>query len=178
MKRKSSKKSTVRSPRSKPAPTAGTTKAKQADKEFEVALSFRSGDEVRTTAFRLSDRTLYPETKRWTYVLRNRDRLSDASRKGTASVDLDRLAALFVPVSNPNAGRDDLEALLRAISGAGVVEVVLPWLADQEETGYAARLFPWEMVLTFLTRQYREAGQSLTVVRRVAVDAGTPTEAP
>lgn len=170
MKTKPPKKSAAAAPPdSKSAPATATTEGERAEKEFALALRFRPGADIRTETFRLSDRRLYPETKRWTYVLRNRERLGDAGRKETASVELDRLAGLFVPESNPKATKADLDALLREIAGAGLVEVVLPWVDDKEETGYAARLFPWEMVLSFLTRPHRETGQNLTVVRQLAI---------
>lgn len=58
-------------------------------------------------------------------------------------------------------------ASLQAIAGAGLVEVSIPFQA--EEIGWATRILPWEFVLTAATKRYRS--RPLLVTRHLAVPA-------
>jgi hypothetical protein len=135
---------------------------------YKIKLRFWLNGELREEAFEVDDNTLYPEAKRWNYVVRNRERLSDRGRESSSDVAVDRLAEIFGGKSDGQTAKVRLNDLLRDIARAGLVEVSVPGDRGQyDAAGYAARVFPWEMVLTFLTWTHRTSGEGLTVVRHL-----------
>jgi hypothetical protein len=95
----------------------------------------------------------------WPQILRNRDRWKDL---GPDAFDLAERV------------RDDLASMgltdgqLEAIADAGLVEVGMPY--REEETGWEARVFPWEAILSAATKPMR-GDQPLCVVRHLRIDA-------
>jgi hypothetical protein len=64
--------------------------------------------------------------------------------------------------------------ILQQIATQGVVEVSIPY--EAEEIGWAARILPWEFVLTAATRRHRKG--PLLVVRHLNVSNPPPKRAP
>jgi hypothetical protein len=166
--------------RKKKAPARRVTKVavSAAPPSYEITARYEIDGKRQERSFRVNDKRIYQEAQRWNYVLRNRARMTDFGREKMSQVALERFAEIFSDTSS-SRGPAELEALVREIANAGVVELDLPgW--DPLGLGYAVRVFPWELVISLLTRPYRTAGQKLTVVRRLIVplQAAARTGAP
>ncbi|HSW06716.1 hypothetical protein [Aquabacterium sp.] len=105
--------------------------------------------------------SLAAEARRWSYVLRSRERWRD-SADALAMHQRDAMATL-------NAFGLD-EAAVREMAVAGHLVVEMPY--EVENVGWDGRTFPWEFVLSRATRPFRRGGPQLTVMRHLAVDAG------
>lgn len=65
----------------------------------------------------------------------------------------------------------------KAIAESEIVEVSIPFTVESH--GWASRIYPWEWALSRLTKAFRRADQSLTVVRHLDVrGAASPQRAP
>ncbi|MBI5255100.1 MAG: hypothetical protein HY855_01270, partial [Burkholderiales bacterium] len=106
--------------------------------------------------------SLAGEARRWSYVLRSRERWRD-SAEVLALHQRDAMATL-------NAF-GLAEAAVRSIAVAGHVVVEMPWI--EEGIGWAGRIFPWEFVLSRATRPFRSGGPQLTVMRHLRFSAST-----
>ena len=80
------------------------------------------------------------------YVARNRRRW-----RGLDPMTRDLVAEQFTPDQ------------LKAIAHAQVAEISMPFTKESE--GWASRVYPWEWVLSRLTKPYRSTDQPLTVRR-------------
>jgi hypothetical protein len=89
----------------------------------------------------------------WSYIVRNRHRWSgrESLIEQQAKRAQDLLQQQF------GISQEDLGA----IAGAAVAQVMIPY--ERESTGWEARVFPWEFVLSAATRNLRK--KSLTVLR-------------
>ncbi|HEU0146414.1 MAG TPA: hypothetical protein VFR21_06005 [Bradyrhizobium sp.] len=90
----------------------------------------------------------------WSYVVRSRGRWQedDNARNALLAEALRRFGELGLG-----------ESQLQAIAAAGIVEVSIPY--DDEGTGWAPRILPWEFLLSEATRRFRE--RPLVVVRHL-----------
>ncbi|MCS3895015.1 hypothetical protein M2171_004148 [Bradyrhizobium japonicum USDA 38] len=144
---------------------ASTNEASQHDRAstgIELRIPGKSFPLLPTAPARLS---FY-----WSYVVRSRGRWQDdlSVRKGLIDEALRRFQELGLT--------DDA---LAEIAQTGTVEICMPY-AD-EDGGWAARILPWEFLLTEATRSRRD-GRPLTVVRhlnssRAGPPRGTPNSA-
>lgn len=162
----------ARKPRRNPPPPQATFAPPPAPAQgasYEVKLSFRVDGQLRKETFLLDDRRLYPEAKRWNYVVRNRERLTDQGRASSSEAAITRLADVLGAVAESAQATSSFDGLLHDMARAGLVEVTIPGDGGRADApGYAARVFPWEMVITFLTWRYRTPEQRLAVVRHIA----------
>ncbi|MFN8582635.1 MAG: hypothetical protein U0163_16875 [Gemmatimonadaceae bacterium] len=111
-----------------------------------------------TTPFPLHvDQSLQEIAWRWNYVLRNRKRWT--SRGEASQRQRDELQSLVAEFGLQPAD-------LAAIADAGLVEVSMPFV--REEEGWEYRIFPWEYALAAATRERRHAlKKDFTVVRHL-----------
>ncbi|MVT49205.1 CHAT domain-containing protein [Bradyrhizobium yuanmingense] len=102
----------------------------------------------------------------WSYVVRSRGRWQDdlTVRKDLIDEALRRFHELGLT-----------DAALAEIAEAGTVEISMPY-AD-EDGGWAARILPWEFLLTEATRSRRD-GRPLTVVRHLHSSRAGPRRGP
>jgi hypothetical protein len=112
---------------------------------------------LQVLALTVDDRSFYPEVQRWRYVVANRRRITRATRE-TLADDVARWLA-----GQSSQALDIVERHLRAMAGARLVEVLMPF--EREDQGWAARLFPWETTLALATRPSRNETEPFTVVR-------------
>lgn len=159
--------SAARATRGAPAPrrpaaatrrAAARPRARAADLlPYAITLNLAGGDPVvvRPRA------TLQRAAMQWRYIVRNRARWTGAGKR-------DELAARGEALMN-DLGFDD-EALDR-VAAARVVEVGIPYAS--EASGWEARIFPWEYLLSAATRR-RRGGARLTVMRRLEVRGARP----
>ncbi len=147
------KKSVVRKPR--PATTLAE------ERTYEVVLRT---DGARITATG-TERGLYPKAVAWNRILS-----FDPGRQSNVEQDKRSLRATgrktFLDLAR--SGHIDptaAEAFIQAAAQSGRVQVEMEW--EQEDFGYAARVFPWEAIIALATKQQREAlgGKDLVVVR-------------
>lgn len=133
-------------------------------------VRLRAGGQVFKLEASAKGRSFASEALRWGYVLRARARWSDSGEaRARHEQEAVRTLASF------GLGR---RALI-AIAKAGRVVVHMDY--REEAQGWAARIFPWEYVLSGATRQYRtDPGPGFVVLRelvRVEKIAGTePTQ--
>lgn len=102
--------------------------------------------------------TLAAEARRWSHVMRSRERWRD-SDEVLALHQRDAMATL-------NAFGVD-EAAIKEMALAGHLVVELPY--EQESQGWEGRTFPWEFVLSRATRPFRHGGPQLTVMRHLPI---------
>ncbi|HEV7843371.1 MAG TPA: hypothetical protein VGO69_06720, partial [Pyrinomonadaceae bacterium] len=100
-------------------------------------------------------RELQRAAMQWTYVVRNRRRWVDSedSRMEQASRVRAHLEALGINDQN-----------LRELAKAGIIEVSVPF--TEENSGWEARIFPWEYLLSAATKLYRQ-DRPVTVIRHL-----------
>ncbi|MBN8505762.1 MAG: hypothetical protein J0L58_14945 [Burkholderiales bacterium] len=149
--------------RSKSAPPA----------QYTVHIAYRDeAGAVQRLPMHLDDAGFYADVQRWRYVMANRLRITGATRDALAA-DL----AAWLQQRCAMSDRQLFERHLRGMARASRIEVQIPFVS--EETGYAARLFPWESALTLLTRPLREQSDSQSVLRWLQVEgaAARGTEA-
>jgi hypothetical protein len=137
-------------------------------KKYDVHFRFGEG---RGVALAIDDKSFYPHVKRWQYVAANRQRMTDASRESLAEEVLHKVFYGFARESGT-----DMRAVANRMAQAGVVEVAMPW--QQEDLGWAARQFPWEMAVSLITRPYRKtSGRAFTVLRHLECANAQPARA-
>jgi hypothetical protein len=100
----------------------------------------------------------------WSYVVRNRQRWAGESGALSALTQraTEKLQQLGITVDN-----------LKALAESGIVEVRIPFLTEAE--GWAARILPWEYLLSAATLPYRNTG--LVVVRHLDNQSSPPPAA-
>jgi hypothetical protein len=103
----------------------------------------------------------------WTYVVRSRLRWAS-----TDAAKQQRMVAAKL-LDDMGVNRNELVDLARA----GVVEVATKWTGE-EESGWPARILPWEYVLTAATADLRGKDQPLTVIRHLDRGASSPALQP
>jgi hypothetical protein len=146
-----------KSPRAKTIPNAKPAAGKGVPER--AALEFRTSTQsypLKPADLPAWQKQLQRAAMEWTYVVRNRQRWRTEDRSAARIDDRARnqLRALGLT-----------DAALADIAESGVVEVVVPYTA--EESGWEARIFPWEFVLAGATRELRQ-GRALTVSRVLA----------
>src|SRR5262245_27434700 len=92
----------------------------------------------------------------WTYVVRNRRRW--AGREPLVEEQARRAEAVL----RETFGLTQTD--LKDLANARVAQVVIPY--EREEDDWAARVFPWEFVITAATQAYRW-GEPLTILRQL-----------
>ena len=123
---------------------------------YQLNIRFGNREEDSIT-IETDDRRFYPISEEWSYVVANRRRITDDSRATLSARLFWQLAKL-----TPNLSHDALRERIAAMPRAGLVEVEIPFEAEQ--VGWAARVFPWESVLALVTKPYR-GDKLITVVR-------------
>lgn len=148
------------SPPRRKAPARKTAVAPAAAPDgYLVHIAFRDEDgALQRLALRVDDHAFYADVQRWRYVVANRQRITRATRDGLSRELADWLRQRC-QLNDPVA----FERQLRAMARAPRLEVQIPF--EHESRGYAARLFPWESVLTLMTRPLRESADSQAVLR-------------
>lgn len=107
---------------------------------------------------------LYPVSRRWRYVMNNRRRATDDVLTELREESARQLLALGVN-----------QAGLQRLADADTIEVVIPY--DPKQDNWAARIVPWEQLLSLATWPHRD--RPLTVVRHLEIAArGESFEAP
>lgn len=101
----------------------------------------------------------------WTYVVANRLRISEDNRAELQRRALRDLQTLGVSTLD-----------LTRLAGSGIVEVSVPYWREAE--GWAARVCPWESILSLATKPLRKPDQHLTVVRHLRCTGGIAARAP
>jgi hypothetical protein len=151
---------------SKPARTKQRRPRKKAEQIVEpVAKSHGLDDRTvalnvpgeQLVSFTLSERRneLQRQALRWSYILRNRERWNTSDETRVRQLREMRDFARDQGVT---------PELARRIADAGMVEVDIPWVAEEQD--WELRVFPWEFMLSAVTREYR-GGRPLTVVRHL-----------
>ena len=97
----------------------------------------------------------------WSYVVRNRQRWAGEEEPLQALKSRAKEKLIDLGVS---------EAALRKIAEAGVVEIRIPFAS--EDVGWAARILPWEFLISAATLEYRDHG--LVVVRHLQKSRSGP----
>ncbi len=94
----------------------------------------------------------------WNFVVQNVKRYTGDSLKDLRMLSQERLAEMGV----------DREAL-KTFAEAGIVEIYIPYLEEKQD--WAARITPWESLLSLATKEWRgESGERrLTVIRHLDV---------
>lgn len=119
----------------------------------KVAITLRTKDGIAFTLH--SSKQLQRAAIQWTYVLRNRRRW--VAQESLRAEQSRRARELFDELG---VGEDEL----RHLAESDVVEVSVPFV--RETTGWEARIFPWEYMVTAVTREYR-GQRPMTVVRHL-----------
>src|SRR5262249_20057192 len=112
-------------------------------------------DVGETVSFTSSEK-LQEAAMKWRAVVRNRRRWADAKGTRKEKDDMAQAQLLMLGVSLAD---------LNKLAAARIVEVSVPF--TNERTGWEARVFPWEYVLSAAVRSLR-ASASITVVRHLA----------
>ena len=136
------------------------------DSKYTVAIRYRTQDGVQSLPLTTDDRSFFPYTQRWRYVVANRRRITPTTR-GSLVTDITQWLS---DVSGLPA--QQLEARVKAIARSDVVEVKIPY--SEERVGWSARVFPWENALGLLTRDYRDETAPFTIVRHLATEEAAP----
>jgi hypothetical protein len=130
---------------------------------YTVSFRWLSQGQVQTRSFITTDSELYSQTCYWSFVIANRRRLNAKAWDDLRDLGANEIRKLAKEVIDP--------AGLLQISQAGIVEVSIPY--QTESVGWAARVFPWEDVLTLITRKDRE-NRPLLVLRHLACQHQPP----
>lgn len=126
-------------------------------------------------AAKAQDRVLYPLTVAWNRVL-------DARESGKAGWHQTSKAALKQLAADGEVSPHLIDPFIKAAAKSGIVEVEMEWI--REDLGWAARLFPWETLLSMATKTERDRLQqpNFTVVRvlkrKANADAAAPAAGP
>jgi hypothetical protein len=140
-----------------PIPAETPSAPEVPSERYTIQLRYRLGDELRELHITINDRTFYPFVQRWRYVVANRRRITRDTRNELSSSILSWVRDLA------EVAPRDLEDRIKEMAAAAVVEVRIPYIT--EETGWAARLFPWESALWLLASVDRDDPSTFTVVR-------------
>jgi hypothetical protein len=111
----------------------------------------------------VTDNKLYPLACWWNDIVGNRQRMG---RKAEAKLKEEAVQQFVKLAFHSHMSQ------LEVIAAWDVIEVEIPWRS--ENVGWAARVFPWEDVLSMATKPYR-GSRCVTVVRYLNIKkAGTP----
>lgn len=130
-----------------------------------VTIRAASGQEFQIN----SSKALQQAAMKWSYVLRNRRRWIDLE---TTRAEQEKRA--LSQLNELGLDKDQI----RDLGQAGIIEVSIPYYS--EETGWEARVTPWEYLLTAATRSFRR-GKQLLIIRhldRVGQSAKKPAGKP
>lgn len=105
-----------------------------------------------------NDRRDYPMVAKWNYVVSKRLRLA-GQMADEDSEELETLIAEFLQpalkkMRDPEKRMAERRAFIAKLAEAEFIEVGMKFTS--EETGWAARLFPWENALSIVTRRLRK----------------------
>ncbi len=145
-----------------------TTAKPAAAKDTDYPLVFREGGGKTLEAITI-DRILYPKALAWIRLFSsNRDRVMDKEKEDQLWRDNGREAILQLAGEGEVAAAE-AEAFIVAAAASGVVQVEMKW--ERENLGYAARVFPWEALLSLATKQARKdlGKEEFIVVRMLRV---------
>ena len=106
----------------------------------------------------------------WTYVVGNRQRMSDEARQQLRNQSREHLLELGTQEDT----RADFLSFLQQVAERGVVEVSIPFTA--EDIGWEYRTVPWESLLSLATKQWR--GERHLVVVRHCIRPDLTSSAP
>jgi hypothetical protein len=149
------------------APTPTGVKAAQS---YTVQIRYLVNGVLKTMDFTTSDRSLYPMTQKWRYVVANRRRITRASQD-SLSEEIHTWMRTNFGIDTPN-----LESQIKDMSAAGLAEVRIPY--SDEDVGWAARVFPWESALWLLTRPLRGEADDFAAIRFLDTSLQPSSKAP
>ena len=143
-----SQRSSTRRP--KPAARPSANSPATSDELYQIVLRTR---EMHITA-NARDRELYPRAVTWNRLLtadRGRESTNSADRR--AWHDTGHQAIIELGGSG-DVNRSETDAFIASAAKCGEVQVEMEWVA--ENVGWAARVFPWESVISLATKSRRE----------------------
>lgn len=143
-----------------------SSKKKRSAGENDVpySLVFREAGGTSLTAT-VIDRILYPRALAWTRLLGpDRDRPMDKAKEDEVWRDNGRQAVMELATAG-DVSAEEAGKFISAAAASGVVQVEMNW--NSEETGWAARVFPWEALVALASKEERERTQAgaILVVR-------------
>jgi hypothetical protein len=102
-----------------------------------------------------NDRVLYPKAVAWNRLLSSDlGRQSDAEKEKHSWRASGKQTILDLARAG-NVTAEEAQTFINAAAESGRVQVELEW--ESEDVGYAARIFPWEALISLATKQLREA---------------------
>ncbi len=162
-------------------------------RQYIELRSLKDGEPKTIATIALDGETrtlLQKEAMRWRYIVRQRSRWSqdDSSRSNIEASALSTLNSLGVTNKMLELIAVDLSTINENVTDAEnvrIIEVAIPWTqstlaaetsdgprteADVEtlDADWAARIMPWEHLITAATKRYRR-GRKMVVVRRLVV---------
>lgn len=134
---------------------------------YEILLRTRDS-EVKIT---VHDRELYPHAVGLNRMFSGDQRRQPPNKEEDVEWGAFGLESICALAQRGGAAARDVRAFLRSAATTAAVQVEMDW--QREEVGWAARVFPWEALISLAVRQWRETqgghddAQRLIVVRRL-----------
>lgn len=135
-----------------------------AEHDVPYTLIFREGGGLTITAH-VIDRVLYPRALAWTRLLGpDRGRPMDKAKEEEVWRDNGRQAILELAAAG-DVSAEEAGKFISAAAASGVVQVEMEW--QSEDTGWAARIFPWEALIALASKEerVRTQAEAILVVR-------------